>query len=60
MKSLDRPNLVPLIVAILVKRLGKQVTITHEDIDDVAFGMLAEKVSPDGSIEFSVLEPAQT
>lgn len=53
---LDNPNIRLLLVSIMVKRLGGTVTITQEDINEVAYNQLIEKVSNDGSLTFTYVE----
>jgi len=54
--ALNDPDLTTILFAILVKRLGGDVTITQADIDDIAYGRLVETVElEDGTIQF-VLE----
>lgn len=56
MSHLNDPNLTIILFAILVKRLGGNVTITQADIDDIAYGHMVEEGHEDGSLSFQLNE----
>lgn len=50
-------DLMLLLFSILVKRLGGELRITQDDIDDIAFSTLEEGDYEDGSLGFRLIEP---
>lgn len=50
---LNNPYLAIIFLAILVKKLGGNVTVTQVDIDDIAYSKLFENGNEDGSVTFS-------
>jgi len=52
---LNDVNLTTILFAILVKKLGGDITITQDDVNDISYNRLMEHVHGDGTIQF-VLE----
>lgn len=52
---LNDPVITKLLIGVMVKRLGGNVTISQADIDDIAFNRLEEKGS-EGRVEFQLVE----
>ena len=53
---LNDPELIVLILAILVKRLGGAIKITQPDVDIMAGSILKELIHPDGCIELQLIQ----
>lgn len=56
LNTFEDKNLMGLILASLVKKLGGDVVITQKDIDDVTYRVLLEGRLRDGSITFTLSE----
>lgn len=54
--TLNDHELVVLILAILVKRLGGVIKISQPDVDIMAGSILKEIIHPDGCIEFQLIQ----
>lgn len=50
------PKFTAILFAILVKRLGGEVTITQTDVDEIAYNFLQEHQMKDGSLVYQLAE----
>lgn len=60
MSALSNPELTLIILAVMVKRLGGNVSIVQADIDDVAYNRLIEEGFENGRLELRLEERSRS